>query len=68
MTPTETYLPNARYDALIDALRQLRPDPITGELERHQFVEVLGETASIWPASVLDDPARDSKNEMKEVA
>jgi hypothetical protein len=31
---------------------------LTGQVERHQLVELLGEVADIWPMSVLADQAR----------
>jgi len=39
-------------------MHNLRPNPRTGQYQRHQFVELLGEVANIWPVTVLDDPAR----------
>lgn len=56
---TDHYLPIDRYRDLIAALASTKPDPVTGELEPHCFVEALGEIGGIWPASVLDDPERD---------
>ncbi|SEP73369.1 hypothetical protein SAMN05428969_0666 [Devosia sp. YR412] len=58
MNTTETYLPNTTYNDLAEALRMLRPDPTTGQIERHQIAVILGEIANVWPASVLDEPAR----------
>ena len=51
-TDTETYY------RLVAALACIAPDCVTGKIEQHQIVEVLGEIGGIWPASVLDDPAR----------
>lgn len=58
MNTTDVYLGRAAYDALLDGLCALKPDPLTGQFERHQFVELLGEAANIWPVTVLDDPER----------
>lgn len=60
MNTFETYLPNATYNTAVEALRTLRPDPTTGQIERHQIVEILGEIGNVWPASVLDDAERAS--------
>lgn len=46
------------YAALVEAMHGLKPDPFTGQFERHRFVELLGEVGYIWPVTVLDDPAR----------
>lgn len=54
MNTPEIYLCRATYDALIDDLCALRPDPLTGQFERHQFVELLGEVGNIWPDTVLN--------------
>ena len=57
--PTDHYLPVEHYRALIEALVTVKPDPGTGEIEPHCFIEALGEIGGIWPATVLDDPARE---------
>jgi hypothetical protein len=54
----DAYLTNDIYRALIEALPNVKPDPVTGKLEPHCFVEVLGEIGGIWPASVQEDTAR----------
>ncbi len=58
MTDIECYRSESTWAALLAALPNVKPDPATGKLEPHCFVEVLGEVGNIWPASVLDDPAR----------
>lgn len=70
MNTTDNYLPNATYAALVSALHQVQPDLVTGRIERHQIVELLGEVASIWPLSVLADAARviELSNESLKVA
>ncbi|MHB1104488.1 MAG: hypothetical protein ACYC0C_17285 [Devosia sp.] len=53
--PTETYQPTPAYWALVAALIAIKPDIVTGEIEQHQIVEVLGEIGCIWPASIKEE-------------
>ncbi|WP_412033158.1 hypothetical protein ACLIR7_07260 [Nitratireductor aquimarinus] len=51
---TNRYLPEDRYDALIEALLQVRPTIMQPDL-KSAFVEVLGEVGGIWPAFCRDE-------------
>lgn len=53
----DTYIPDATYATLLDRLEQARPTADRPDL-RSTLVEILGECGGIWPASVLNDPAR----------
>ncbi len=55
----DIYLPDDLYDRLIHELANIEPDPATGNVEPHQFTEVLGCVGNIWPAEVLNDPHRE---------
>ena len=48
------YLPDADYDALVDALA-MTLDPMTGERDRSRVELLLCELANIMPASLREE-------------
>ena len=61
-TTQDTYIDNARYELLLQAIMHPTPslDP------RGQLIETLGEIGGVWPVSCLadHDPAEMARDEM----
>lgn len=60
-TPTDTYLTDATYHALKNALVQMVAQPFegAGTDAQTEVVRALGEIGGVWPQSVMGDAEHD---------
>jgi len=63
MIVTKTFMDDSRYDALVDAILDLEPDPVIGQVDRCAIKIVLAEYADLFPfrmaATIIEDEAND---------
>ncbi|MFG1318203.1 hypothetical protein [Xanthobacter autotrophicus] len=52
------YLTDETYFSLVDAIRALRPDPLTEEVDRDEVVTLLGNVGDLWPVTIKPDAER----------
>lgn len=60
--PQGIFVDDRRYDALVQALLNLPPCAVTGEVTDNEIKVALGEVGNIWPASILPLLEEDEPN------
>lgn len=54
----ETHIPDTDYAALVAALLNVPPCPMTGRVTENEIKIVLGEIGDVWPESIRADAGR----------
>lgn len=65
----KTFLEDGRYDGLVDAILDLEPHPLVGQIDRCAIKIVLAEHADLFPmrmaAGITEDEARDREIDLR---